>query len=468
MITMKFGGTSVQDASAVTRVVEIVKTHLEQRPIVIISAIAQATNVLERTGKLSAEGKSAEAKEGLQKLFARHYLMLDELVKNSQRHAEVRQTIAAAFDELTELIKGISILRELTPRTLDALYCYGELLSSRIVAAALQEQGVNAVWLDTKEFMMTDGSFNRAVPLMQSVREKLSSLALPLVQGGKVPVTQGFIGVGPSGDRTTMGRESSDYSASIIGTALDVQEIQIWTDVDGVLTADPRMVASPQKIKSLSFEEAFELSYFGAKVLHPGTMLPAREKGIPIHICNSRRPHHGGTKVSAEEGLREGIVKSVAYKNNMVMLTISPLKRFSQYIFWEHIYSVLTKHNAVAAMTSTSEYNASIVLDAKHPMEAIIADLQEIGNIQVYPQKAVVCIVGTAIRDTASVLDRVFKSIATLPVTMVSFGASRSNLSMIINESDVNAAISSIHREFFEVESDESIFEPLEFSAHPA
>ncbi len=461
MITMKFGGTSVQDAPAVAGVVDIVAAHKARRPIVIISAIAQATNVLEQAGRSASEGRETEAYDGLLRLFDRHYRMIDELVKDRQRHLNLRRILEGSLEELRALVKGVAILRELTPRTLDAFYCYGELLSSRVVAAALQEHGIDAVWLDTKDFMLTDGNYGRAIPMMQSVRERLEALAVPLLAEGKVPVTQGFIGVSPTGHRATMGRESSDFSASIIGAALRVEEIQIWTDVDGVLTADPRLVASPRKIRELTFEEAFELSYFGAKVLHPSTMLPALEHDIAIHIFNTRKPHATGSRVSAARSSPPATVKSVAYKRDMVVVTITPLKRYSQYIFWEHIYSVLTKHGVVAGMTATSEYSASLVLDAKNPIDAIVLDLDEIGTINVFYDQAIVCLVGTDIRGASYVLGRLFTAVAAVPITTISFGASRSNLSFVVSGSAVDDTVRSIHREFFEVACDDAIFEPL-------
>lgn len=461
MITMKFGGTSVQDAAAVSNVARIVEANKGRRPIVIISAISQATNVLEQAGRSAAEGRESEASDGLLRLFERHYGMLDELVKDRTRNEDLRRTIAASFDELGSLVKGVAILRELTPRTLDAFYCFGELLSSRIVAAALQERGIDAVWLDTRDYMLTDGSHTRATPMMQGVQERLEALAGPLLSAGKVPVTQGFIGVSPSGHRTTMGRESSDFSASIIGAALRAEEIQIWTDVDGVLTADPRMVEAPRKIRALTFEEAFELSYFGAKVLHPSTMLPALERDIAIHIFNSRRPAGTGTRISSADGANAATVKSVAYKRNMVVVNITPLKRYSQYIFWEHIYSVLTKHGAVAGMTSTSEYSASIVLEARHPIDPIVLDLSEIGVIGVLRDQAVISLVGSGLRGAPHLLDRAFGAIAAIAVTMISFGASKSNLSFMVDDASVEKAVRSIHREFFERECDEAIFERL-------
>lgn len=465
MIVMKFGGTSTQDAAAIRNVVHIVARHADRQPVVTISAIAQATNVLENAGKEAAEGRSPRALELLRGLATRHEAMTDELIRDQVRNRRLKEAIAAALADLEELVKGVAILRELTPRTLDAFYSYGELLSSRLVAAALSEAGVESVWLDTADFMVTDENFNRAMPVMEIVREKLTGLVAPLLALRKIPVTQGFIGITPTGRRTTMGRESSDFSAAIIGAALDASDIQIWTDVDGVLTADPREVPSAMKIKSLSFEEAYQLSYFGAKVLHPNTMLPAIERNIPIHILNSRSPGKSGTVVTALPTAPEPVVKSVASRRNLTMINVAPQKRYGQYLMWEHILGVLTKYGAAAGMTVTSEYNYSMVLESRENIEAIRRELEEAGRVEVLSGCGLVCIVGSNIRSAPRIVDRVFRALSDTGISMISFGASRSNLSLVIPDAAVPGAVRSIHREFFEAGGHPAVFEVLDEAA---
>jgi aspartate kinase len=260
-----------------------------------------------------------------------------------------------------------------------------------------------------------------------------------------------------------MGRESSDYSASIIGAALNAHDIQIWTDVDGILTADPRVVSSPKKIRTLSFEEAFELSYFGAKVLHPDTMLPAIEKNIPIHVFNSKRPHLSGTLVTSNSHAdNHAVVKSVAYKRNVTIFTMTPRKRFSQFIFWEHIYSIFTKHRVAASLTVTSEYNVSIVLDGQKPAPGIIHDLEDIGFVRVFENKGILSIVGSNIQGTPHIIEKIFQSISDFGISMVSFGASKSSVSIIIDDEHILDAVRRIHRDFFEGSNNENVFEALE------
>jgi len=467
MIVMKFGGTSTRDAEAIGNVVRIVKDRLDRKPVVVISAIAQATNMLEQAGRLAGEGKSGEARDTLLKLFERHYEITDTLIKDRQRHRDLRNVIGASLRELEELMRGVVILRELTARALATICSYGELLSSHVVAVALEEYGVPSQWLDTKDFMVTDDKHNSASPAMDMIMARLPEIVAPLMERGVVPVTQGFIGVTRSGHRTTMGRESSDYSASIIGSVLDVEDVQIWTDVDGILTADPRIVASPRKVRSLSFEEAFDLSYFGAKVLHPKTVLPALERNIPIHVYNSRRANLSGTLITAKNPSDAPCVKSVAYKRDMTLLTVTPKNRYGPYIFWGHVHNILTEAGALAYLTVSSDYGLSLVLDSSSDLTIITQGLKEIGSLAVEGGKGIVCLVGTNIRAVPRLVERVFRSISDCPVAMISFGASRTNLCVVIDDDAIPEAVTSLHGEFFD-DASEDVFEVLEHFQAPA
>jgi len=461
MIVMKFGGTSTQDAIAMKNVVKIVESRLSLKPVVVVSAIAQATNFLERAGKLASDGKSDDALSTLQQLADRHYGIIGVLIKDQGLNDNLNRIVESSFNELRELIKGVSILGELTPRALDSFYCYGELLSSRIVAAVLQERGIPSLWIDTKDFMVTDDNFNRAMPMMEIVEDKVMKVIKPVGENGIVPVTQGFIGITSGGKRTTMGRESSDYSASIIGCALTATDIQIWTDVDGVLTADPTVVETPKTVKVLSFEEAFELSYFGAKVLHPNTMLPAIEKNIPIHIYNSRKPNLSGTLVTKQTNGKSVIPKSVAYKRNVIVMNIIPKRRFGKYLFWEHIHNVLNRYNIVSFATVTSEYSYSIVIDDKNNIPAVIHDLEEVGKITISENRSIVCLVGSNLRLSSNLVNRMFNTIPDIGIELISFGASNSNLSFIVEDEKAHDVVRKIHKEFFGSTLDDEYFEVL-------
>lgn len=461
MIVMKFGGTSTQDAAAMADVAKIVRSRLSQKPVVVISAIAQATNHLEQAGRLAAEGKENEARDVLLNLFNRHYRIVDELISDRQRHPELRKAISSSFAELETLIKGIGILRELTPRTLDHIYSFGERLSSLIISYVFLEHGIDAVWLDTKDFMVTDDNFTRASPNTELVEQRLRKLAAPFLQKGMVPVTQGFIGVTERGDRTTMGRESSDFSAAVIGAVLGADDVQIWTDVDGVLTADPRIVNNPRKVKVLTFEEAYELAFFGAKVLHPNTMLPALEKNIPIHVFNSRRPHLSGTLITSHSPNGSAVVKSIASKDNIILMNVKPRKRFSQFIFWEHIYNVLTRYDAMPWLTASSEYNISLALHARDHLATVVHELESIGIVDVIDGKGIVSVVGTNIRQKPDVVKNVFSAVDDLGVVMISYGSSSSSLSFVVDQSNLARAVQRLHAAFFAHTDDHETFEIL-------
>ena len=462
MIVMKFGGTSNQDAAAMSNVIRIVKAHLAEQPIVVISAIAKATNELEQTARTAAEGDEPRAIAIITGLFERHNTIIDNLITSRQVAAELEAAFFNHLSEIKSLVKGISILRELTPRTLDAICSYGERLSSRIVAAGLKEAGVDAVWVDAKDFMLTDDNFGRAQPVMDEVTRNLESKVRPLLEQAKTPVTQGFIGVTPSGAYTTMGRESSDYSASIIGAAMNAAKVQIWTDVDGILTADPRIVQTTKKLKHMSFEEAFELSYFGAKVLHPATMLPVIEKKVPVEILNSKR-EGTGTVVNVNVGSdEEDVLKSIAYKKGLSLVSVTPHKRFSQYLFWEGIFNVLTQAGISTGMMATSEYSVAFTVEKTVDTNSLKTQLEEFGDVVISGDKASICVVGKGLRGRAGTADRIFKPLADLRIYMISFGASDLNLTLLIDEGFINHALKRLHHEFFDSATLSETFETID------
>ncbi len=461
MIVMKFGGTSNENAAAMQNVIRIVKAHLKDQPVVVISAIARATNELEQIARTAGLGNESEAQDLVASLFRRHKSIVAELMTSGE-HVDVLEAALGVYqNELNQLVKGLAILKELTLRTTDAVCSYGELLSSRIVVAGLQEAGVEAVWVDAKDFMLTDDNFGRAQPQMDMVTERLEAVVRPMVQQGKTPVTQGFIGVTRSGVCTTMGRESSDYTASIIGAAMGAAKVQIWTDVDGILTADPRVVSSTRKVGRMSFEEAFELSYFGAKVLHPSTMLPMIAKKIPVQILNSRREQSSGTLVEVDSLQLDSVVKSIAHKKNLSVITVSPHRRFGQYVFWEGVFSVFTRHDVSSALAASSEYRLSLLVDDKFIVNGLIHELKEFGNVQVFGGKGCISVVGKGMRESSGIVTAIFKALGNTPIQMISYGASESSISIVLDADQLSVALRKLHREFFEDVKVSEIFEPV-------
>lgn len=458
MIIMKFGGTSVEDARAIARVTDIVREHLRDRPIVVLSAIAGMTDGLIAMARQAAEGREAEAQAVLAHLRERHETIVTELDLSEETRKTLRAEIERHFEQLAHLVRGLAILGELTPRSLDAICSYGERLSTLIAARAMHERGIPARWLDARQVILTDEMFGRATPLLEKIEEKVKEHLRPLWEQGYVPVTQGYIGATEQGVTTTLGRGGSDFTAALLGAALGAREIQIWTDVDGMLTADPRLVPTALRVKLLSFAEASELAYFGAKVLHPSTILPAISKNIPVRILNSRKPHLSGTLITSEIPSAAGCVKSIACKQGITMINVYSTRMLMAYGFLRQIFEVFERHRTPVDLVSTSEVNVSVTVDRPDDVQAIVADLSTFSHVTVERHKAIVCVVGEQLKYTPGIAGRVFKAIEETNVYMISQGASEINLSFVVDEADLPQVVRTLHREFFSTVSDE-IFE---------
>jgi len=461
MIVMKFGGTSVEDAGALNNVIEIVSRQRERQPLVVLSAIAGATNTLLDAAQLAVEGKLEAAHASLHALLERHVVALENVIEERSTIQELILELRRRFDELKNLCQGIAILGELTNRSLDAIASVGERLSSLILARAMQERGLPVDLVDARTFIITDDHFASAAPLFDRIDEKSKAILSPRIRTGKLVVTQGFIGSTESGVTTTLGRGGSDYTAAIVGAALDAEEIQIWTDVDGVLTADPRIVPSARKLKVISFREASELAYFGAKVLHPSTILPAVKKEIPVIVLNSKRPGLSGTRIVAAPPKSNAAVKSIASKKEITVINIQSGRMLMAYGFLESIFSVFSKHKTPVDLVSTSEVAVSVTIDATNRLDQIVRELEKFADVNVFGQKAILCIVGEQMHSTVGIADRIFRALGEINCMMISQGASEINMSLVIEEAQIHEAVRRLHREFFEPVPELDIFEPV-------
>ncbi|MEX0602279.1 MAG: lysine-sensitive aspartokinase 3 [Bacteroidota bacterium] len=462
MIVMKFGGTSVENASAMNTVVKIVDREKNRRPVVVLSALAGATNGLIGSARLALDGKLEEAHGVLNSLLERHVTLLENLLESRSTIQELIFHCRKRFEELKNLCQGIAILGELTNRSLDAIASVGELLSSRILAETLRERNIQAVLVDARQFMVTDDRFGTATPLFDRVEAKTRELLVPHLEAGAVVVTQGFLGATAKGVTTTLGRGGSDYSAAIVGSVLGAEEIQIWTDVDGILTADPKIVPSARKLKIVSFQEASELAYFGAKVLHPSTILPAVKKDIPVIVLNSRRPQATGTRIVKDPGPSNAAVKSIASKTGITVLNIQSTRMLMAYGFLETIFSVFSRYQTSVDLVSTSEVAVSLTIDSTANLEQVLAHLEQYAEVTVYGNRAIVCIVGEQMHSTVGIADRIFRALGDINVQMISQGASEINMSLVIDEARVNDAVRRLHAEFFEPVPALEIFEPVD------
>jgi aspartate kinase len=457
MIVMKFGGTSVKDAAAIKQVAGIISGRLSRSPVVVVSAMAGVTDALLEVARLAERRRFEEASSLIGRLRERHLQTASQLLEGRLLdHA--RERLLAHFAELESLARSVATLGELTPRSQDAIAAFGELLSSSIVAAALASSSIDAQLVDSRHFLITDHRFTNALPDMARTRELIREHLLPIIEAGRVPVAQGFIGSTPEGITTTIGRGGSDYSAAIIGAALGAEAIQIWTDVDGLMTADPRLVPKAKRIRVISFAEAAELSYFGAKVLHPSTVIPAIERGIPVHIYNTQNPSCEGTLIVAEPRPTKNPIKSIAFKRGITVINIVSTRMLMAHGFLRAIFEVFDRHQTSVDVVTTSEVSVSVTLDAADRLEDIIRDLGQIAEVSIETGRAIVCVVGDNLKFTPGIAARVFKAIDSINVNMISQGASEINLTFVIDQNQVERAVRLLHEEFF-AEVDPDIFD---------
>ena len=456
MIVMKFGGTSVQDAEAIDRAAAIVKERAAQKPVVVVSAMAKVTDQLLTMAKAAGAGDRKTALKLLRGLRERHYETAGELLGTAlftQFHSDLGEDL----DSLDELLRGIAAVGELTPRTTDYVAAFGEILSSRIVKAAFSARGLNATHVDSRECIVTDTAHTRAAPLMPETRERLKGKVQPLVDSGQVPVMGGFIGATKAGVTTTIGRGGSDYSAALIGAELGAERIEIWTDVDGMLTTDPHMCPDAHRIKAISFDEAAELAYFGAKVLHPATVLPAIQKNIPVYVLNSRNPSCEGTRIAARVPQCRNYFKAIAAKKRITIIDVAAPRMLLAHGFLRAIFEAFDRHRIAVDVVSTSEVSVSLTVDSNESIPALAADLAKLADVKYEGRKAIVCLVGDNLREIPGIPARVFSELNDVKVRMISQGASEINLTFVIEEDDVPRVIQRLHQVFFS-ELDPEIF----------
>ncbi len=459
MIVMKFGGTSVESAAAIERVAGIVKARRERRPVVVVSAMGKTTNKLLAIAAAAIAGLREEYIRQIQDLRDTHSREA-RLVTPLDQRAELDRTLDEHFQELTELVKGLAVLGELTPRSIDAISSYGERLSSVIVTLAFQRFGMNAVHLDSRRVIVTDKRHTQAAPDFPETYARLAATIPPLARHSVV-VMAGFIGSTIDSVATTLGRGGSDFTASIVGAGIGAEEIQIWTDVDGMLTADPTILAGGHRVKTISFAEAAELAYFGAKVLHPATVLPAIQKSIPVLILNSRRPEVPGTRIVAEAVPCANVVKSIACKRKIALVNIHSTRMLMAHGFLRRIFEVFDRFETPVDMVATSEVSVSLTIDNPARLSDIVAELEQFAEVEIEKDQVIVCLVGDNIRRTPGVARRVFNALDGINIRMISQGASLLNISLVVAEADLLRAVPALHQEFF-TELDPDVFERRE------
>jgi len=447
---MKFGGTSVADQEAIRRLIAIVRAEAARTgpPLVVVSAMSKITDQLLVMASEAAAGERQHIAGGMDDVLKRHLTVLEALVPNEARETVARQ-LEEQIDELRAMLTALSILREGSPRSLDGVASAGELLSSRLVAAALVASGVDSVWVDARRAIVTDDHYTAAAPLTAETHAALAAEVAPHLAAGKVPVLGGYVGATRDGVATTLGRGGSDYSAAIIGEGLGASEIQIWTDVDGMLTADPRVVDAPQVVSHLSFGEASELAYFGAKVLHPSTILPAVAADIPVRILNSRKPEVAGTLITAKPPANDRPLSALACKRNVTVVEVTSTRMLMAYGFLRRLFEVFERHRTAVDVVTTSEVSVSVTIDDSRRLPEIVAALREFADVNVEPDMALLCAVGENLRADPAFAIRMLAGLDGVPLRMVSQAASRRNVTVVIRDADVARAMARLHEAWF-------------------
>ena len=438
MIVMKFGGTSVGNAERIKNAAAIVKSNLGRKPIIVVSAVAKMTDTLIRLAKAAPDGQGDEIFEEIKRT---HYTILEGL--------ELEKSILDGdFAELSGLLRNTQQSKQLNDAVLDAFQSFGEKISSKIFAAHLNKAGIMSQAFNSWELgLLTSGDFGNAEPLKASyaaIKKKVSGLNI-------LPVITGFIGRAEKGETTTLGRGGSDYTAAIFGAAAGAEEIQIWTDVDGIMSADPKVVPGAKTIKNLSFDEASELAYFGARVIHPKTLLPAIDKNISVRVLNTFNPQHQGTTITKKSLHDDRIIKAIVCKKNITLINIKSSRMLGAYGFLARIFSIFAKYGKSVDAIATSEVAVSLTIDDNEGVDKIVDELNEISSTTLATNKAIICVVGGRMEYEPGIAGRIFSTLGkeAINIEMISQGASQINMTFIVDGKDAEKSVNTLHNEFF-------------------
>jgi aspartate kinase len=444
MIVMKFGGTSLKDAEHMDKVLDITEAVLKRSPVIVASAMADVTDFLQRIALLSEQGKEREAKQLLKDLKKRHDTEVNKLLTAENKELCL-QTLAEYFNSLESIAKGLCLLKERTLRSNDAILSFGERLSTLLLFHRAIERDLNAILLDSRDLIITDNNFTNAYPIFELTNEKIRNAIKQ--KADTVYITQGFISSTKDGITTTLGRGGSDYSATIIGAALAAEEVQIWTDVDGIMTSDPRVVSKAFTISAITYKEAAELAYFGAKVIHPSTIQPAVNLNIPVVVKNTENIHAAGTKITSR--IIERGLKAIAFKESITLVNITSSRMLLAHGFLRRIFEVFEKYKTSVDLVSTSEVSVSVTIDQTDRISEISEELTDIASVLVEKDMSIICLVGQELWKDSIFVSQVFGSLSDVPIRMITLGSSDTNLSLVIPAQFSKEAVQKLHRHFF-------------------
>jgi len=442
-IVMKFGGSSVANAACMRQVASLVKAAADRAPLVVLSAMGKTTNGLFAAARAAEAGDLPKAIEGLAALKAAHKASATDLFDGSLP-AQLDQAIDAHFEELETILRGVGLLGELSLRSMDAVASFGERLSTLLFSSF-----IGAPLADARKIMRTDSVFGEALPQPTLIAELAKQHIAPFLAPGKPVVIQGYIGGNEKGITTTLGRGGSDYSAALFGAALGSEEVQIWTDVEGVLTCDPRIVPEAKSVPQLTFAEAAELAAFGAKVLHPATILPAVEKGIPVTVRHTQRPEGLFTTIAPDTSSGRAVT-ALATRGPITILTVNSTRMLNQSGFLAKLFEVFRRHDVSVDLVATAEISVSLTVEADAPLDALIADLSEFATVETTTDRAIVAVVGERMKATPGVSGRLFSALAGINVELISQGANEINLSLVVPQELANETLKRLHKALIE------------------
>jgi aspartate kinase len=426
--------------------------------VVVTSALSGVTNALLAICDHLTRSQRREADELLEEIRRRHTEMLKDFSEGlGAEAAAAAEQLDYYLGNLSQAIDETTQEQAMKLRTRDNIVSFGEYLASVVLTLALRQAGVEAEWFDVRNVMHTNSVHQQAMPDVPAVEDATVEHLVPVLERGVIPVTQGFVGKGPDGSITTLGRGGSDYTAALLGAALGAERIEIWTDVSGVMTADPRIVPDARKIRHLSFAEAAELAYFGAKVLHPATLLPAVRKNVPVVVLNTMKPDDEGTTITRDAGPNaEAIVRSIACKPGITVINVTSARMLMSHGFLRRVFTIFDDFDTPVDLVSTSEVSVSVSIDNESRLSDILRWLQEIGNVEVHENHAIVCAVGSRMRYTSGIAAKVFAAVPPANVRLISQGASELNLSFVVEEKDMEEVVRRLHAAFFEEQKPEA------------
>jgi aspartate kinase len=445
---MKFGGTSVEDGLAFERVARIVRSYESERPVVVVSAMSCVTDALLASLRMAAQGELSVALRSVDAHLERHRQVARSL--GATARASIISLIESVQQEITELLKTVAVSRMTGARLQDIIASYGERLSASLLAVVLDEHGLPASYVDARRCILTNAEHGKARPLLKETWQRTRAELSPLLKAKRVPVLGGFIAATMKGVTTTLGRGSSDYTATLVSAVLGARETQIWTDVNGVLTADPRLIETARTVPRLSYEEAAELARFGAKVLHPKMIQPAAEQEIPVRICNSRAPEEAGTLICARtQAATQGAVKAIAHRTGMTTVEVTSTPAFVANGFMHAIRGISDRYRIALEIVATSEMGVSLAYTETSALALIIQDLQQVGSVEVRRERAIICCVGEGLQGEAGSVMKLRNALRDVDSTITWCSTSSNNFISVLDENCAGTVIRRLHHAIF-------------------